>query len=59
MTEDDPVEVAVGQLYVEFYRLRQAGKIKEEYVAMGTLMDMLAVDRGHMRRMYPKELEGA
>lgn len=59
MTKDDSVEAAIGQLYLEFYRLRQAGKIWEEYIAMGTLMDMLATDRGHMRRTYPKELEGA
>jgi len=47
--DDDPVEVAIGKLYQEFYKLRLAGKYQEEYDAMGTLINMLSVDRQHMR----------
>lgn len=48
------VDEAVGQLYAAFYRLRKAGEYKEEYNAMGTLMDMLAQDRDHLRKTHPE-----
>jgi len=45
-----PLETAVASLYVEFYKLRQAGKYQEEYDAMGILSDMLLKDREHLRQ---------
>ncbi len=45
-----PIEKAVGDLYVEFYKLRQAGRYQEEYDAMGTLLNMLMKDRDHLRK---------
>jgi hypothetical protein len=53
----DPVEVAVGNLYLEFFHLRQAGKFQEEYDAMGTLIGMLARDRDHMRDQFKGEIK--
>lgn len=50
------VEQCIGELYAAFIRLRQAGKIKEEYESMGTLMDMLAKDRDHIRKIHAKEI---
>jgi hypothetical protein len=45
----DPVEVKIGELYVEFYRLRKAGRYQDEYDVMGTLIKMLTQDRAHLR----------
>lgn len=47
-----PLETAVAQLYVEFFKLRQAGKHQEEYDAMGTLSNMLNRDRAHLREKH-------
>lgn len=47
--EITPVEHAVSTLYVAFFNLRKAGRYQEEYDAMGTLMNMLARDRQHLR----------
>ena len=49
---DDPVEAKVGELYVEFFRLRQEKKYQEEYDVMGALMNMLQRDRAHIRATY-------
>lgn len=47
--EDDPVEAAVGNLYREFFKLRQAKRYQDEYDAMGALLGMLQADRQHLR----------
>ena len=47
------LETKVGELYAEFYKLRQAGKYQEEYDAMGTLLSMLTTDRAHLRSKHP------
>lgn len=52
------IDEAVGQLYAALYRLRLQGKYQEEYDSMGTLMGMLATDRGHLRDKHP-EIETA
>ena len=46
------IELAVGELYRGFYKLRQAGQVQEEYSQMGTLMSMLVKDRDHIRKNH-------
>ena len=46
------IEEAIVSLYTALFRLRQAGKVQEEYDAMGTLVDMLVTDRDHIRAKY-------
>lgn len=53
----DPVEIAIGELYRQLFRLREAGKLQEEYDAMGTLISMLSQDRQHMRVKYGARIE--
>lgn len=56
MIGDSPatsIETAIGNLYVELYRLRKAGKVQEEYDAMASLSRMLAKDMAHMRSAFP------
>lgn len=48
------VEEAIGALYVMLYRLRQDGEYQEEYDVMGTIINLLSVDRSDMRRKYPE-----
>ena len=48
----DPVEAAVGALYQEFFKLREAKRYQEEYDAMGALLSMLQADRQHLRVKY-------
>ena len=52
-----PLEAAIGKLYVEFFRLRIAGRHQEEYDAMGTLIDMLSQDRQHLRDKHRAEIK--
>jgi len=46
------IELAVGELYRGFYKLRQAGQVQDEYTQMGTLMSMLMKDRDHIRKNH-------
>lgn len=48
----DLIEEAVGNLYAELFKLRQEGKLQEEYDTMGTLVSLLTQDRQHMRVKY-------
>lgn len=48
----DVVADAVGALYREFFKLREAGDVQEEYDCMGTLIKMLQQDRETIRRTY-------
>lgn len=48
----DIVESAIGELYRGFYRMRQQKQYKEEYDAMGALLNMLMQDREHIRKTY-------
>lgn len=50
--KDDPVEAAVGELYREFFKLRQAKRYQDEYDAMGALLNMLQADRQNLRVKY-------
>lgn len=50
--EAGPVDECVAALYVEFFKLRRAGRYQEEYDEMGTLMSMLQTDRDHLRKKY-------
>ena len=49
---NDPLEIAVGELYVHFFRLRQEKRYQEEYDAMGVLLNMLMTDREYLRETY-------
>lgn len=46
------VEEAIGDLYLNFYRMRVAGQYQREYDTMGTIIDMLAQDRQLIREKY-------
>ncbi len=46
------VDTAVGDLFAAYFRLRQEGRLQEEYDAMGTLISMLSIDRQHMRQKF-------
>lgn len=46
------IDNAVGELYRGFYRMRQQKQYKEEYDAMGALLNMLMQDREHIRKTY-------
>lgn len=50
--EADPLEIAVGNLYVQFFKLRQEKRYQEEYDAMGVLLGMLQTDRQHLREKH-------
>lgn len=52
----DQIADAVGILYTAFFRLRNEGKIQEEYDAMGTIISMLQTDRQHMRTKFKDKL---
>jgi hypothetical protein len=54
MTDDIDVmiEIAVGDLYKNFMRLRKAERYQDEYDAMGTLLNMLSTDRQFLRTKY-------
>ena len=52
---EDPntiIENGVGEIYRGFFRLRQAGKVQEEYNAINTLITMLLKDREYIRSKY-------
>ena len=51
------LEEAIVSLYTALFRLRQAGKVQEEYDAMGTLVDMLVTDRDHIRAKYRETIK--
>lgn len=49
---ENEVEEAIGDLYLNFYRMRVAGQYQREYDTMGTIIDMLAQDRQLIREKY-------
>lgn len=51
---DDGVVNAIGELYRQFAKLRDAGLVQEEYEAMNTLAAMLIQDKQHILRKYPQ-----
>jgi hypothetical protein len=53
----DKVEEAVGELCTALVRLRQEGKLQEEYDAMGAIISMLSEDRQHMRSKFAGKIE--
>lgn len=53
--DEQAVERAIGGLYAALYRLRKSGKLKQEYDAMGALLDMLQKDRQHLRSKLPQK----
>lgn len=46
------IENAVGELYRGFFQLRQSKQYQREYDTMGTIIDMLMLDRAHLRNKY-------
>ena len=52
-----PIEIAIGNLYKEFYRLRTTGQIQEEYEALSALIKILQEDKLHLMLKYGKELK--
>ena len=49
---DKQIEAAVGELYRGFVQLRQSQQYQREYDTMGTIIDMLMLDRAHLRKKY-------
>lgn len=56
MTTEENIERLIGELYQQFYKLRQDKKYQEEYDIMGTLISMLTKDRQHIRSKYEVEI---
>jgi hypothetical protein len=56
MSIEENIEQLIGELYQQFYKLRQEKKYQEEYNIMGTLIGMLTKDRQHIRSKYKVEL---
>lgn len=50
LEEYSPLEIAIGNLYAEFYRLRKDGKLQEELEAMECLHTMLLKDMQFLRQ---------
>lgn len=49
---DEMIEVAVGELWKNFHRLRKAERYQDEYDIMGTVLNMLSSDRQFLRQKY-------
>ncbi len=49
------IEDGVANIYIGFFRLRQAGLYQEEYDSMGALLNMLQADRQQLREKYKVE----
>jgi len=46
------IEIAIGELYRGFYRLRKAEAYQVEYDNMGALLNMLMQDRLHILKTF-------
>lgn len=49
------MEEAVANLYVVFFKMRQAKEYQQEYDAMGSIVNMLTQDRNFLRSKYNVE----
>jgi hypothetical protein len=46
------IEEGYAKMMIGFYHLRKAGLVQEEYDQMGTIINMLAEDRQHIRKTF-------
>ena len=49
---EEIIENAVGELYRGFFRLRESKQYQREYDTMGSIINMLMVDREHTLKKY-------
>lgn len=49
---EEIIENAVGELYRGFFRLRDSKQYQREYDTMGTIINMLMMDRDRLRKTH-------